>query len=117
KGDFFKDRVNSIKELVSNRHIYNRREKEKAKLLAEKTSKPFALGYGSDWGSIYSGLGLMGTLFSIAAICMGVDFSSKDRLISMDKCELFKKVTLNALRASKRLLPHRSSCRCSGRLP
>ena len=32
-------------------------------------------------------------------------------------CELFKKVTLNALRASKRLLPHRSSCRCSGRLP
>ena len=85
KGDFFKDRVNSIKELVSNRHIYNRREKEKAKLLAEKTSKPFALGYGSDWGSIYSGLGLMGTLFSIAAICMGVDFSSKDRLISMDK--------------------------------
>ena len=85
KGDFFKDRVNSIKELVSNRHIYNRREKEKAKLLAEKTSKPFALGYGSDWGSIYSGLGIMGTLFSIAAICLGVDFSSKDRLISMDK--------------------------------
>ena len=82
KGDFFKDRVNSIKELVSNRHIYNRREKEKAKLLAEKTSKPFALGYGSDWGNVYSGLGLMGTLFSIAAICMGVDFSSKPELFT-----------------------------------
>ena len=33
------------------------------------------------------------------------------------QCELFKKVTLNVLRASKRSLPHRSSCRCSGRLP